>query len=251
MKRKYTLQPSPHDSRDIIFKLDRSITQLPPVFDLSPNMPPVLDQGSLGSCVSNATSNCLRYLLRKEKKTEFQPSRLFIYYNTRVLIENKDENDDCGVCIRDVCKALSKYFACGERLWPYDINKFNVKPSNDAYAKAKEHSTIKYFSVPQNLISIKSTISHGTPIIIGIQVYESFESDEMTKTGILSLPKENESCFGGHAILLVGYDDRKKMFKCMNSWGLNWGQHGFFQIPYDYVLNPAYANDFWAIELFL
>ena len=81
-------------------------------------------------------------------------------------------------------------------------------------------------------------------------VYESFESDLSMKTGNIPLPKKNERCFGGHCILLMGYDDNLRQFKFQNSWGTNVGVKGYFTLPYEYILNPNLSNDFWAITFF-
>ena len=86
-------------------------------------------------------------------------------------------------------------------------------------------------------------------IVIGISVYESFESVEVSKTGIVPIPKDGENNLGGHAILIVGYDDDKKCFKFRNSWGESWGDKGYGYIPYNYLTNPNLAGDFWKITL--
>jgi hypothetical protein len=172
---------------------------LPSKIDMRNEMPLPLDQKTLGSCASNAASNSLRYLLRKEKRYDFQPSRLFIYYNTRVKIENFPANEDTGVCIRDVCKALKTYYACNEVVWPYILKKFSEEPSIQAYTNAKLHLTIRYSFVPQDLLSIKNTLYSGLPIMIGIQVFESIESDQTMQTGIIPFPDlQNELYLGGH-----------------------------------------------------
>lgn len=251
-KRTYNLKPSPTDPRDLVHPVCAAKPRalLPRHVDLRPEMPPVLDQGGLGSCASNAASNCLRYLLRKQGKPEFQPSRLYIYWNTRVNIAKAPAAEDTGVCIRDVCKALTKYHACDETVWPYIESKFSVAPSLEAYKNADTHGQLSYASVPQNLDQIKQVLSSGFPIILGINIYASFETMVVAKTGIVPVPKADEPCYGGHAIILVGYNDSKSVFMAMNSWGVGWGQTGFFEIPYRYVTDRKLAYDFWALSYF-
>jgi C1A family cysteine protease len=62
------------------------------------------------------------------------------------------------------------------------------------------------------------------------------------------MPKHSESVLGGHAVVCCGYDDSKQVFICRNSWGKNWGDSGYFYMPYQYLLARNLSSDFWAIE---
>jgi len=87
------------------------------------------------------------------------------------------------------------------------------------------------------------------PFVFGFSVYESFEGEEVKATGIASLPKKNEQCLGGHAVLAVGYDNTTNRFLVRNSWGDSWGIKGYFTLPYEYLLNENLSDDFWNITL--
>ena len=255
--RKCLLKRSPPDSRDLVFSSPRDIDiDLPPVFDLRnpstpvPPMKNVLDQGSLGSCGLNATSNSLRHLLEKEGLPVWQPSRLYLYWNTRVNIEHSPANEDTGVCIRDVCKALKKYHACSEEIWPYDIEKFSQAPPLDAYKHAELHKQIKYYAVPLNLEAIKHAIFQGNPVIIGIQLFDSFMSEEVARTGMVPMPdKASDQIIGGHAMNMIGWNDETQRFIVQNSWG-EWADHGYCYIPYAYILDPELGDDYWTLTFF-
>src|SRR5471030_1020217 len=74
------------DHRDHRFAASPKIlAKLPASADLRAGLPAPYDQGQLGSCTANALSGAFQYLLKSEKKRNFMPSRLFIYYNERVL----------------------------------------------------------------------------------------------------------------------------------------------------------------------
>lgn len=246
----YNYKKDPVDQRDFKFSLKFNTVNsnlLPSSVDLrkSNMLPPVLDQFELGSCVSNATSNALRYLLKRDLKKEFQPSRLFMYYFSR-----ENVNEDSGCSIRDCMKSLAKYGCCSENLWPYKIKDFTKMPTEECKKAGLTHTKyFKYMSVNQNLRSIKNALAQGFPIIFGISVYESFENN--LTLGKISIPNtSSENCLGGHAILLVGYDDISRLFTFMNSYGVGTldnpiGDHGFFTIPYDYVLDSDLSTDFW------
>lgn len=252
MKYTYNYKKDKVDERDVKFKAHHAkLYALPPVFDLSqlPSFPKVLDQQQLGSCTANASSNALRYCLKKFNSNVFQPSRLYIYYFSR-LLENTI-NQDSGASIRDVMKAIAKYGTCDELSWPYEPAKFTIKPPAYCCVNGASHcKAFAYSSVIQNEISIKSCIYSGFPIICGIQVYSSLESDKTMKTGNVDLPSPIDVSEGGHCVLLVGYNDTTKMFKFQNSWGANVGDKGYFNIPYSYITDPKLASDFWVIQMF-
>lgn len=252
----YPFKKSIPDPRDFKFEVDEklAVTPLPSSVDLSPKMPPTLDQGNLGACVSNASSNCLRFLLGKELQKEFQPSRLYIYFNARVLIEKSPADEDTGISIKDACKAIAKYCDCNETIWPYDISKFSDAPPLVAYQNAKLYGKFVYSSVTQNLTSIKQALAQGYPIVFGIQVYESFELAQTLSTGEVPMPNTStEQLLGGHGIALVGYDDSIQKFTFQNSWGTSVGlpqKRGFFHIPYAYLTDTNLACDFWVMTFF-
>jgi hypothetical protein len=75
------------DARDFTYgaPLVRFPQGLPPVVDLRPEFQPVYDQEQLGSCTANAIAGAIEFDQRKQRSNEFIPSRLFIYYNERVI----------------------------------------------------------------------------------------------------------------------------------------------------------------------
>ena len=253
-KYKYTLVKDPIDDRDWIFSSQLvSKPDLPKKFDLRDKgfVPPILNQQSLGSCAPTQISNALRYCLRRDKITDFQPSRLFIYYFARV-IDKLPIDQDTGITIRGGLKAVSKYAACSEIWWPYIIRNFKIKPPDACIQAAAQHlNGFAYYSIPRNLTQIKQAIYNGLPVILGIQIYDSLEADETLQTGVIPIPNiQTEKSYGAHCVALYSYDDTTRTFGMMNSWGTAVGQQGWFQLSYDFVMNPDLATDFWTIVSF-
>lgn len=229
-----------------MFSVNKNINNIVKI-DLRPSCPPVYDQGQLGSCSANAIGFCYHYdeLLQGETNP-FIPSRLFIYYNERCI--EGDIDTDSGAQIHDGIQSINKTGVCPETMWTYDISKFKDKPPNECYLDAEKHKSINYKAISQDLQQIKQCLVEGFPIVFGFLVYQSFESSDVAKTGIVPMPQPNESVLGGHAVAIVGFDDDKKWFIVRNSWGDNWGDKGYFYMPYDYVLNNDLADDFWTIS---
>jgi C1A family cysteine protease len=245
----YGWLPDLPDQRDLMYSAPMMIMKkLPPAADLRAKCPPVYNQGQLGSCTANALSGAFEFDRKKQKLQDFMPSRLFLYYNERVI--NKTVNSDSGAFIRDGIKTLNANGICPEKEWPYVADKFADKPPKKCYDDALK-STIKSYQKLNNtnLTQLQSCISEGYPFVFGFTVYESFESAEVAKTGMLPMPKSKEKTVGGHAVMAVGYDDSKQCFIIRNSWGAGWGLKGYFYMPYGYITSSHLCDDFWTIRI--
>lgn len=242
-KRFYGYRPDTLDSRDVLLAAAPVSEYLPIKIDLRNEMPPIWDQGALSSCTSFSTA---AQVLHKDKTNPVEPSRLFIYYNTRVL--EGTVKYDSGATIRNSIKAVATYGFTPEVEWPYAIERYKTKPPKRAFDLAKKQRVLSYARVTQNLKSLQTCLVNGDTINFGFSVYAAFEASEVAETGIVALPKKNEAPLGGHAVLLVGYDNEKQMFIVRNSWGAQWGDSGYFHMPYAYVLNNRLATDFWTVK---
>ena len=212
--------------------------------DMREKMPPIYNLGELGSCTANAIAAAYQYLTLEDGKDVY-PSRLFIYWNER-SVENSTGSDS-GACIRDGMKCVHQIGACEEEKWPYDISKFIDTPPQTCFDNAALHKSHAYRRIHFDIMRLRTYLNDGYPIIFGFTVYESFESDEVAKTGLMTMPSEGEKVLGGHAVLMVGFDDKSKHFIVRNSWGEEWGDKGYFYMPYDFV-DETNCCDFWIME---
>jgi C1A family cysteine protease len=242
----YGWTPDLPDQRDYIYKRAFKLFRLTPKkVDLRTFCSPVENQGNLGSCTANAIAGALEFLEKKNKVSFVDMSRLFIYYNERVI--EHSINTDSGAMIRDGIKSLKKQGVCSEKSWPYVISKFKAKPSPACYKEALNHQITSYHRITI-VDDMRQCLAEGFPFVFGFTVYESFESQTVAKSGIVNMPKSNESVLGGHAVLAVGYNDKDKRFIVRNSWGAGWGIKGYFTMPYDYLSDRNLSDDFWTIR---
>src|SRR5437868_4277162 len=246
--RRYGWIPDVPDQRDHLYSAPAQyLMALPASTDLRKECPPVYNQGALGSCTANAIAGAIEFDGRKQKVSDFVPSRLSIYYNER-LIEGTVPIDS-GAMIRDGIKSVASDGVCPEPEWPYDITKFARKPTAKCYADAKLDRAVSYQSIIQDLNQMKGCLASGYPFVFGFTVYQSFESAAVRKSGHAPMPGWGERPVGGHAVMAVGYDDAKQWFLVRNSWGAGWGMKGYFTLPYTYLIQSALATDFWTIRL--
>jgi C1A family cysteine protease len=236
------------DARDYLYAapLARFAKGLPAKVDLRPQCPPIYDQGQLGCCTGNGIAAAVQFDQAKQGNKQFVPSRLFIYYNERVI--EGTVSQDSGAQIRDGVKVVAKLGAPPETDWPYDITKFAVKPPANAYQDALQDLVTVYAKVAQNLSQMQGCLAEGYPFVIGFTVYESFESQTVAQTGIVPMPAPGEKVLGGHCVVAVGYDNSTRRFIMRNSWGTGWGQAGYFTMPYEYLLTPSLSSDFWTLR---
>lgn len=248
--KKYGWKRDLPDHRDLKYVVANDKAILPPAFDLRKmyQLPACYDQGNLGSCTANACGFCWQFGLKKEKlPVPTLPARLFIYYYER-LIEGT-VNEDSGAQIRDGFRVLNQYGCCNEKLCPYHIVDFRKAPSLQAINAAKKQTVTKYMSVAQKELDIKTCLANSLPCAFGFTVFESFKTNAVAQNGIVPMPNKNEQVLGGHAVCIIGYDDSTRRFIVRNSWGVGWGDAGYFYMPYDYVLNPSLASDFWCVQV--
>ncbi len=243
----YGWMPDVPDQRDFVFAAAR-VTTLPPSVDLRPGCPPVYDQGQLGSCTANAIAGAIQFeQIRQKEPKPFTPSRLLIYYNERVMEHTVGQ--DAGAQIRDGIKSVNHIGACPETDWPYVIANFARRPPPRAFKDAPVGKAVSYQRVVQTLDQMKGCLAGGFPIVLGISVYESFESQQVAKSGVVPMPANSEKLLGGHAILAVGYNDTEQRFVMRNSWGTSWGLQGYFTIPYAYLTDSNLCDDLWTIQM--
>lgn len=271
---KYCLKKDQHDKRDYLYEHanDVKAVSLPKSFDLRPFAPPVYDQGNQGSCTANAGCAC-RSMLAKDPSLYL--SRAFQYYNERLLEGTADE--DSGASMRDIVKSVDQYGICPDAEMPYSDKDFKTVPSKQDYDDALKYKIDKYTRVTSVTGIQHSLVTRNQPVLLGMVVYESMESEAVAKTGVLPMPQKNEQQLGGHAVLVVGYTDklpatveekvRSQKCECIekiidflthrkqasgylivrNSWGEAWGDKGYFYLPFEYV-DAGYAYDFWIME---
>lgn len=225
---------------------------LRPLFPVEP-----YDQGALGSCTAQAWTGLFEFLAHKQSDPYIAMSRLGFYYEEREKMGTVEQ--DSGASISTGADIIKNKGIGLESLCPYVIENFATKPSDTYYDDMKYHKAVKVERVKKDSKHITQCLLDGFPIVCGIMVYESFESEQAMKTGIVPDPNtKSEKLLGGHAILIVGTKmiDNKLYFVCRNSWGTEVMDKGYFYLSEHFVMGNAgmfgmqeLCSDLWTIKL--
>lgn len=254
-------KPDRADPRDRLYAaVHKKPAEIPASVDLRSKLPPCFDQLQTSSCGPNSGSGLMCFLYPQVNAF----SRLQIYYGVRVM--EGDINEDGGVETRDVLRVLQVTGAAPEALWPFDPKKMFTEPTARVYAAAEDY-TVAVYSRLLSGDDYLACLAQGFPFLLGFTVFESLDSKQVEKTGVLPYPKEDERTIGGHDVLVVGYDtnfhenpdflksgvDPSQVSNCAllirNSWGTNWGIKGHFWMPLDFATDPDLGGDAWTARL--
>ena len=248
VERKLNWKRQPTDPRDLVLPHGPSlIAALPPAATTTHRArPPIRNQLQVGSCTQNAGASAMGFaFMVATGKPDPLFSRLFGYYRCRVNIEGNPPSEDSGCNVRDVFRAYRRYGLPHETTWPYDPSKLAVEPDAKAVAEALQHQALTFYAC-LTLHAVKKSIADGWPVIFGFDCFDSLDSEETAKTGVIQMPKYGEGSIGGHCMYADTYNDKTRMLSGANSWDTDWGDQadggGRFHLPYGYF-EQGYASD--------
>ncbi|MEB3254975.1 MAG: C1 family peptidase [Synechococcaceae cyanobacterium] len=234
-----------------------------PSIDLRSWCSPVENQGSLGSCTAHAGVGLVEYFERRAFGRHIEASRLFLYKATRNLLH---WSGDTGAFLRSTMQAMTLFGVPPEEYWPYVEADYEKEPTAFCYSFAQSYQALTYYRLdppgtrPDSLLdSIRTSLSSGLPLMFGFTVYSSISQASPGNGGEIPFPEKGDKLSGGHAVMAVGYDDKRKIQNAArgatattgallirNSWGLGWGDKGYGWLPYAYV-ERGLASDWWSL----
>jgi C1A family cysteine protease len=218
------------------------------VLDLRKWCAPIDNQEQLEDCVADSSTSALEFCQIRDGHPFVKKSRLFLYYNAR--LQTGDTNNDEGTYIRLAFSTLTSLGTCTEATWPYDPSQVFTRPSWGSYQEATPNKTAAYYRVAnatgQALVtSVKQALVAQHVVVFGMDVDDAYMS---YAGGLLAMPSPSRTGVGGHAQVIVGYDNNQRAWIVRNSWGTTWGAGGYAYVPWGY-LDASQANDFWCPTL--
>jgi hypothetical protein len=205
---------------------------LPSAVDLSKDFPRPGDQGQQSSCVGWATAYALKsYQERVEIGWSLEPSEH--RFSPAYVYNQINGGADHGSYISEALDLIVNQGAATLDSAPYDDSDYLTQPSTAARQEAAQFKG-KSWKTANGTIEIKSALANRLPVVAGIAVFDSFSNLNGPNSVYNSF---NGEYLGGHAITIVGYDDTRYggAFKIINSWSQNWGDEGYFWMPYSAV----------------
>ncbi|MCK4935929.1 MAG: C1 family peptidase [Elusimicrobiales bacterium] len=121
-----------------------------------------------------------------------------------------------------------------EEFYPYTATDGNCSSAEEGW-QSKAYKISNWKTIYRSEISLKKALVEYGPMPTALMVYEDFMH---YKSGIYSHVTGNK--LGGHAVVVIGYNDAEKYFIVKNSWSEKWGDEGYFKIAYSEIKYPIY-----------
>lgn len=214
-KYKFNLEPSPIDPRDYLLETIYPVTvELPKVWDLRPQMRPIRDQGTQGTCSAQTIAAMKEWQELVDIGFNKYMSPQFVYN----LRENQQSE---GMYPRNTMDILYKIGIVPELDYPY--GKF--KPIDDKLKLAAAKHKISGYAQVNTIDSLKAALFANGPCYIAFPVYNP------NKWEFWKPDHVGQQMLGGHAVCVAGYTEDS--FIIRNSWSVEWGDKGYCYYPFN------------------
>lgn len=242
-------QPMRDDGQEFSLQSNR-----PEQVDLRAGFSPVYNQGRTEACVGFSTVGGLGEYFARKRGWNMRFSPRYLWTMGRKLEGTLDKNT--GMMISDAQKIMDAYGMLPEQSYPFPLldpeqnptlfqQMLSERPSNEQISAAKKFRISQSWKTIPTVSAMRTALADGRPVVFGMAIFQSIANTG--PDGMIPDPGPNDKFLGGHAVVAVGYDNARRVFIIRNSWGANWGDHGYGYLSYDFfrsILNvaPAYAG---------
>lgn len=219
-------------------------TDLPSSFQL--NMPPVGQQGGEGSCVSFAVAyaarSCEQYYRSNATGYSYSTN---IFSPEFVFNQTKIGSGCSGSALLDALDLIVRNGVCTWASMPYSYTDgCSLLPSSVQNTEAGAYKISSYSKVySSDIAAVKSMIVNKHPLMMYFANDANFNN---AGPGYIWKSYATTGGYGTHAITICGYDDSRRAFKAINSWGTGWGEGGYIWIDYDFL--PSVASTLYVMN---
>lgn len=208
---------------------------MPEAVDLSPHMPPPGHQNEQNSCVAWVSAYAVKtYQEKIEQRYQLvsrgQPDWGKIF-SPAFVYNQINQGRDGGATLVDALNLLSSRGAVSWSEMPYNPDNYTLQPTSNQLQQARRYRISYWRRVNvQDPQEVKAQIQAGYPVMVGLLADEGLyrlKGNQVWK-------RRKGKLLGGHAVVIVGYDDRREAFKLMNSWGRRWADRGYGWVDYGF-----------------
>jgi len=206
--------------------------------DYSNEIDIIYNQESTSSCTSNCLATILGFYLKRQGLYYYPLSRLYIYYNTRMLMNQV--NEDKGSDPVKALEALKKYGVCPENMWPLSNDKLFQKPTRECYEFAKKFPielNYQTFKISEQKDWVETCMKYLCNGILLFCETRRFENQKIDQYDFIESVPYNITNIWYHGIVMIGLDEEEQYAIFINSHGIN---SSFFKISFQQIenLNP-------------
>lgn len=223
-------------------------------------LPPVGNQGQESSCVGWSTSYYYK-TFQEGKEHHWDVADPAHEFSPAFVYNQINKGQDVGSNFADAMSLLTQEGDASLKVFPYTSGNYTqwATPPQDVltWSSSYRASDFGYFDLQRGngtqpasdaaLTNLKEWLALGDGFVIGMDVYPSFDT---YTGGIYDRDVSQEQRTGGHAMMVVGYDDNAEgtgigAFKLVNSWGTGWGEQGYVWLSYRFFASHVYEA--WAM----
>lgn len=229
---------SPYDPRiypaQAIFPAEAQ--SIPEIYE-SPRLR-VTNQGTVGRCVSEAISSCVEEFIFEETGEFVSVSRDFFYQNRK-----PGQYQGSGMYGSEAMDNIRHFGIPLESVCPDVLREFDPKIGPSFSENIRQNAIIQKALTTaraRNLEEVQNAVWRPrTACVLVLPVYTSFvmatSVNPQFKGGVLPLPDAKKEMFlSYHAVKYHGHDRTKGTFTIKNSWGIEWGEGGYGELPENY-----------------
>jgi len=216
---------------------DNTKNPLPESVSLLKFAPDRQNQGQQGSCVAWSSVYAARTIV--EAASTNQPGNSTAY--SPAFVYNQIGLEGCqGAYIQNAMEFMATKGVVPYNDFPYTDQDCSRQPNSALETKATQNKLHGFTRLTDgestqgiNVRAVKEHLAKDAPVVIGMMVGGSFMQGMMGKEMWAPTDEDrSQAGFGGHAMCVIGYDDRKQAFQIMNSWGPEWGNNGVGWVRY-------------------